>query len=368
MAIDADRLREAKAIPILEIAGRLSIEGLRRAGREHVGPCPVCGGRDRFSINPDLGLYNCRACGGGDVVALVRLVQACEFGPALDFLLGAAVPDVDPAEKARRAARIARFEQHQEEKAARARARAVRDAREIWHAAAPGADTPAAAYLAARGITFATWPQTLRYIAAHPYIKAIDGKPREFWRGPAMIAAIQDPAGRVAAVHQTWIDPAHPGRKAAIAGPDGDMPAKLVRGSKKGGAVRLSPRGPSGVLIMGEGIETTATPLASGVRPAAAYWAGVDLGNMAGRMARAPGVRYSGAPDMSDDRAFIPPEWCRVLVYLKDGDSDPVKTDAQLRAGIRRAMAARPGLVGYIVPADAGKDFNDMRVEVLRHD
>jgi hypothetical protein len=33
---------------------------LRRQGRELVGPCPTCGGRDRFAVNPSKQLWNCR--------------------------------------------------------------------------------------------------------------------------------------------------------------------------------------------------------------------------------------------------------------------------------------------------------------------
>ena len=37
----------------------------RRVGSEHVGPCPVCGGDDRFWIRPD-GLFGCRGCEPGE--------------------------------------------------------------------------------------------------------------------------------------------------------------------------------------------------------------------------------------------------------------------------------------------------------------
>ena len=64
----------AKAVPIeTEIARR----GIRLTGNrsERVGPCPICGGRDRFSINTIKGL--CRGCSrGGDVIAFVRRIVA----------------------------------------------------------------------------------------------------------------------------------------------------------------------------------------------------------------------------------------------------------------------------------------------------
>ena len=54
---------------------------------EHVGPCPRCQGRDRFSVNTARGVFNCRGCGvGGDGIALVRHVYDCGYREALNFL------------------------------------------------------------------------------------------------------------------------------------------------------------------------------------------------------------------------------------------------------------------------------------------
>lgn len=369
MTRDDGRRIEAKAIPILEVAGRLGIARLVHQGAEHVGPCPVCGGRrDRLQINPARGLFICRGeDAAGDGLALVQHVLGCDFRAALDFLVGTAETAPDPAEIERRRARLAAEDRRRAETEAALRARAIRDARETWGAAVPGAGTAAETYLAARGVTFpAGWPPTLRFLPGHPAVKRIDGASVELHRGPCMVAAIQGPDGRVRAVHQTWIDPARPGRKAAILLPDGSpAPAKMVRGSKKGGAIRLTAWGTSGTLIMGEGIETTGSALAAGVRPAAAFWAGIDLGNMAGRQVRVPGRRHSGVPDLEDGDAFLPPEGTRHLVFIQDGDSDPTATRAKLLAGIRRAMAQRPGLKGWIVPAADGRDLNDMRMEQI---
>lgn len=363
MSAAEERLALAKAIPILEVAHRLGISGLRPAGLERVGPCPVCGDggkrtADRFGINPAKGLFLCRQCGGkGDGVALVQHVQGCDFKAALDFLVGGVAAPIDQAEIARRRKAAEEADRRRQEYEAQARARAIRDAREIWQAAEPGKGTAAEAYLAGRGIRFPEWPPTLRYLPAHRY-----GRPKDSdYAGPCMIAAVQNQAGKVAAVHQTWIDPANPGRKAALVDRQGEaLPAKLVRGSKKGGAIRLSPLGSSGVLVMGEGIETTASALTINAIPTAAYWAGVDLGNMAGRQLRVPGAKHSGLPDMTDDRAWLPPAEVSRLVFIQDGDSDPEATRAKLLAGLRRAAAARPGLVAQIVAAAPGCDLNDM--------
>src|SRR5690606_20805524 len=140
-----------------------------------------------------------------------------------------------------------------------------------------------------------------------------------------------------------------------------DLPAKKVLGSKKGGAIRL--RSPAGAttLIMGEGIETTLSALAGAdVHPGAAYWAGVDLGNMAGRRKLGPGLKYAGLPDLDDAEAFVPPPQVERLIFVQDGDSDPRLTRAMLESGLRRAMALRPGLQGSIVFPGEGVDLNEV--------
>jgi CHC2 zinc finger len=52
---------------------------LARKGSERVGPCPKCGGTDRFSINTKKQVFNCRQCQtGGDVIKLVRFLDGCD--------------------------------------------------------------------------------------------------------------------------------------------------------------------------------------------------------------------------------------------------------------------------------------------------
>ena len=116
---------------------------------------------------------------------------------------------------------------------------------------------------------------------------------------------------------------------------------------------------------MGEGIETTLTAFVAWsdlLGPSVAYWAGVDLGNMAGRQRRVPGKRHSGLPDMSDRDAFVPPSWVKRLIYVQDGDSDYKPTRAKLESGLRRAMAHHQNLRGQIVMAGDGVDLNDVLV------
>lgn len=356
------KIEEAKLKPIVDVADRLAIKGLKRAGRELVGPCPDCGGHDRFSINGDMGIFNCRSCGGGDVIRLVELAQGCDFKTALTWLCGDAPVNIDPAEAERRRKRFEATKDKREQEAQSYRQYARRRAFGIWQSGEAASGTDAESYLRLRGLPLAQIPPCIRFIADHPFVKKIAGQNRRLHSGPAMIAAIQAPDGRFSGVHQTWLDLSQPKGKALIGGLDGKpMGAKLVLGSKRTGAIRLHTPEGAKTMVMGEGIETTATAWVSDAVPKAAYWAGVDLGNMAGRQVREKGRRHSGLPDLSaGSDGFVPPDWVRQLIYIMDGDSHPKDTHAKLLAGCRRAMARVPGLASKIVSAEPGKDLNDM--------
>ncbi|MFG6081613.1 hypothetical protein ACEUZ9_002237 [Paracoccus litorisediminis] len=372
MTSDDHRLTEAKAMPIADVAARLELAGLVRAGGELVGPCPQCGGRDRFGINLRTGQFLCRKqCGAnakGDQIALVQHVMGMDFRAALDWLCGPAegLSDADRAERWRKAAANQR---QQDEIARRHREASISSARDIWFAAGPAESTLVRDYLARRRIGRDRYPvlsQCLRFDPAARYTIPADraGQWEVIHVGPAMICAVVDASGRVTAVHRTWLDLDQPKGKLVLPDPrkPGEiLPAKKVLGSKKGGAIRfLTPRG-AVAMVVAEGVETTLSALVAEPGPqSAAHWCGVDLGNMAGRMQRGPGLKFAGLPDMADADAWLPPAWVKRLIFVQDGDSDPDLTTAKLKAGLRRAMLKRPGLTGAIVHAGKGRDLNDI--------
>lgn len=373
-AADDLRLAEAQAVPIAEIADRLAIGGLVRAGAERVGPCPKCGGRDRFGINLHRNVWNCRKCGGGDGIELVRHVMACSFPDALDWLVGRRELALDPAEAERRRKAAEAANRKREADANYFRRRAIEEAVRIWTEGRDPAGTPVEDYLARRGLgdLFRPWPpKAIRFHPALRYMwRSGQGQPWQVaHEGPAMIAAIQGPDDKMRAVHRTWLDLSKPKGKAEIWAPDGTrLDAKTTRGHKKGGTIRLMSAPRPTVLVMGEGIETTASAAIRDVYPDAAYWAGVDLGNMGGRALRGKGLKYAGQPDMDDTECFVPPPNIRRLIFIKDGDSDPRATQAALECGLRRAMRRVDGLRGQIVEAGAGMDLNDVLLAATKQD
>ena len=375
-AADDPRILEAKSIPVPELVNRLGIANLRPIAGELIGPCPMCGGRDRFGINISSRAFLCRKCDlrGGDQIALVMQVLGMKFYerdeatgarcyPPLDWLFGVGSAQADPAEIERRRARAAESDRKQREATERYRAKAIADAKSIWTRSRPGSMGVVRAYLLARGMTAKMLPDipgALRFVLDHAYVKKVGTEFITMHRGPCMIAGVLDPQGNLTCVHQTWVDSTPPHGKARIFHNGEAQNAKLVRGSKKGGAIRLHTPQNADTLVMGEGIETTLSAMVATPFEGAAYWAGVDLGNMSGKMQRVPGTRHSGMPDMSDAEAFVPPPWVKRLVFLMDGDSDEKPTRAKLECGLRRAMAHRPELRAQIVQAGDGVDFNDL--------
>jgi hypothetical protein len=104
--------RKAREINILDVARRHGVlSTLKKIGDEYVGPCPNCGGTNRFAINPrkrgkngKLGLFGCRQCReGGDAIDLERFLSGTKFRDAVKDLNGAPIAEEDPDEVARRA-------------------------------------------------------------------------------------------------------------------------------------------------------------------------------------------------------------------------------------------------------------------------
>src|SRR5713101_5971930 len=101
---------------------------LRGRGSERCGPCPVCGGTDRFSINTAKQVWNCRGCArGGDIIELVMHLDGVDFIAACHSLAGDVKPTLKPTPSSR-----------------------VSNGGEFWRAAVPIAGTLAETYLRGR--------------------------------------------------------------------------------------------------------------------------------------------------------------------------------------------------------------------------
>jgi Toprim domain/CHC2 zinc finger len=87
MTIDADTIAVSRAVRIEDEIGR---RGIKLRGKvERVGPCPVCGGADRFAINTRKQAFNCRGSrAGGGVIDMVMHLDGCTFAEAIHTLAG----------------------------------------------------------------------------------------------------------------------------------------------------------------------------------------------------------------------------------------------------------------------------------------
>ena len=157
--------------------------------------------------------------------------------------------------------------------------------RGFWHHCEPAPGTPAARYLARRG---------LPWLAQHPDIRFRPDTPHPTGaRLPAMVTLIWDGQGDICALHRTYL--AHDGRKAAM------EPVKATWGAFSGGAIRLHPPGPE--LLVAEGVETAASAAVLLGCPA---WAAIACGNLRASMVLPPIVRritIAADPDPPGQRA-----------------------------------------------------------------
>jgi hypothetical protein len=354
---------------------------LAKTGTDRAGPCPVCGGKDRFSIHTVTDVFNCRRCGlaGHGVIDLVMQTEKVDFTKACEIITGRSASE--PVDEAR-AEQVRRENEAEDQKReaieAQRRKDAIERAGKILRRGFPvrwddPAD-PVVNYLRGRGIVFGARQPKLGVVPSHPWVE----KQGNLWvtlhEGPAMIAGIRRADGTIRAVHQTWLDPTTPSGKLSLPpAEDGrERAIKKVVGSKKGGSIGLYTPRDRRRIVMGEGIETTLTAMAHNFEEGTAYWAGVDLGNMAGRDARdADGGHLWDQPDLDDRDCFLPPDWCEELIYLCDGDDARNHTEEKCIRGLRRALMLRdrarhenadlPALtVSYVPPLGEGKDLNDL--------
>lgn len=396
-------IEEARAVTVTEAAGIL---GIPITSRNYAGPCPSCGGNDRFSISPARQAWNCRGCGKGgrDGIGLMALANGHDIGSRSGFLgacsdvTGKPVPDAGEAEteeerRAREARLAARRSENERAAAERGRQenqfrdREISKARGIWLNAPEQACREVVTYLRLRtgfdmdDQVFAN----VRGIERCTYWHGRDERGYEvaYHTGPAMVLPFVNLDGKITGCHQTWIDLANAkGKFRPDLGTDDKgvkLPTKKMRGTKKGSLVPLFGLMSSARWVGGEGIENGLTIAGSeGFRADTFYFAAGDLGNLAGpadpksnfahphivkeaKGGRLIAVRVQGPepkPDQGPDDAMQVPDHVTELILLGDGDSDPVVTAAAMVRAEKRL--SRPGRDVWEWHAPPGTDFSGL--------
>jgi len=270
------------------------------------GPCPVCGGKDRFRFDDKHGKggWICSACGAGDGFSLVSKIKNISLVEAK----GVVEPLIPKAT-------TKRIIHGGDEKKCRERAE------EFWSNTAPLTDDdPVKRYLTQRlGQPFDSL--SIRSIVTrHPAIKAQD-----FW---VMAALVSDPSGNLVSVHRTFLK--EDGSKA-----DELTPSKmLMQGTiPHGSAIRLMKA--ASHMGIAEGIETA---LAASLMTGIPTWSVIS------------------APFM---KSWEPPKGVKKLTIFSDNDAN--FTGQSAAYDLARRLVMKGGIkVDVRVPATVGEDWADV--------
>ena len=384
---------DARNADILEAARSLHAQLKRAGSAEWVGPCPECGGTDRFSVNTTKRLFNCRGSGGGDVIKMVSHLLGCAGIDAAERLTFRGRPDRSRDETAeeraarhtawakQKAQRLERDEADVKEAAAKARV----DEQHIEAVIGRAVDLYDAA--ARHGRAYVEEKRGLklpkRYFVDIKFVAELDywglendaaEHPVKLAVLPAVIAIIREPYGAAIGIAQTYLDPKEP-VKWQPTGSIRNSPKK-IRGDKKGGMIRLGRIGET--MALGEGWENVAAwdtlrrmgAFGDGIMGVEiALAAAVDLGNLAGRSTgssphrvlrdadRRPLHISNGEPDPQAPGVIIP-DGVRYIHLIADSDSEVHATTAKLQCAVKRFAAK--GFDGMIEWPEPGHDFNDL--------
>lgn len=332
------------------------------------------------------------------------------------------------AEGEARAEQAARDAAARESEANDFRDRELAKCRGIYAAADGASALPAARYLNARsGLSVELFAHCCHAVRLEPKLTYWHGKDergyaREVWCGPALVLPFVDGEGQLTGIHQTWIDlgnrPKHrpllyglskagaeAGREDRAGPPTVHWPSpadlkaefyeplatKKMRGSKKGGLLPVAGDPAATRWVLAEGIENAAAWFAAelgddaDLASATFYAAAGDISNMAGAASRTgrfahptqtkintkgvarPVMMPSPQPDperLAEGFPLAP--HVRELLFLGDGDSEPVWTAAHMARAEARARAIAPGIEVTTAWPPRGFDWAEVIVRAMR--
>jgi phage/plasmid primase-like uncharacterized protein len=320
-----DWIAQARAVRIDDEIARRGIK-LKGRSPERCGPCPKCGGTDRFAINTTKQIWNCRGCQrGGDVISLVQHLDGCTFAAAVATLSRQAPTGRDIGKNAKPDLPNRVLKTHGE-KSCNSDGERAREALAIWSAARDPQDTPAWKYLFRRGVVLEALPSRINEaLRFHPDCPWHDE------RRMCLVALWTDTiSGEARAIHRRVITP-----------DGGKLGHWRAWGPTTGCVIRLWPDDDvSQSLVLGEGVETVlaaATRIAHRGTLLQPAWAAGDAGHV------------GAFPTLSGVEA---------LTLLVDADENGI---GQSRAAeCTRLWTAAGRQVVRLTPRLVGADFNDL--------
>lgn len=273
------------------------------------GPCPNCGGKDRFRWDnkEGRGTFYCNNCGAGDGFVLLMKLKGWDFKQTareIEGVIGSA--KVQPA------------------KAIKSDDECRSLMRDRWgECDRIIIGDPVALYLKKRGLDLADekmeYPKSLRISI----------------RQTAMVALMQDPAGRATMVHQTFLT--KDGDKSARIPPRLMMEGTIAKGS----AVRLAVY--TDTLAIAEGIETALSAIKLFGIPC---WAALNEGLM---------------------QQWQWPAGLKRIVVFGDNDFNHVGQAAAYALARKISLSPSPPVVDVRIPETPGEDWNDVDRNICKN-
>ena len=315
------------------------------------GPCPVCGGKDRFRFanhhgnknGPEIGMWHCNQCGSGNGYELIRHVSPltdAEIFRQMKVILGGA--EAHPAQALAKTAAGAK----KADPADDARKTAER-LNALWQEAQNlSGDDPVSRYLKMRvpDCDLMRLGSDVRFHPALPYYhySADNGCEQKLLLGtyPGMLLRVRALCGEPINIHRTFLT--QEGEKASV-----PNVKKLMTGTRtlNGAAIRVFENS-SRTLGVCEGFET-GLAVARARRYGISVWSLINAGNLA--------------------KADIPREkFDQVLIFA---DHDMIDQKKGYRPGeyaaqkLKERLLAEGFEVEISVPKHQGQDFADVWVE-----
>lgn len=273
------------------------------------GPCPLCGGNDRFRWDnaEGRGTYICTHCGAGDGFRLATEFTGksfVEIAPEIDTLLGNHKFEADKPKPV--------FTEQQRRDALKA----------VWVDTKPMQEGDLAhKYLTARGVGEKTYPTALRFGT----VRDGEGGVR-----PCMVALVgRYGEPKLDTMHRTFL------RADGLAKAEMQSSRKIMPGEiPEGASVMLSEWTKSGTLGIAEGIETAMSASALFDIP---VWAAINSTML---------------------EKWTPPEGCEEVAIFGDNDAKFGGQAAAYRLAHR--LAVKGISVTVNIPNIAGDDWNDV--------
>ncbi len=196
------------------------------------GPCPLCGGKDRFHWDNKngSGSYFCHTCGPGSGIDLLMKYTGMEFKEAADAI-------------DKRIGNIDAEPQNYKPDTQQNKIRLQKIAKELKFITK---GDPVELYLNSRGLS----GLACNNLKMHPGLTQVCGQVKPLGKFPAMVASIRNREGKVSSFHITYLN--QDGTKAEVENQKKILPSfsRLV-----GGAIRLfEPM--EGSICVAEGVET----------------------------------------------------------------------------------------------------------------